>query len=91
MGFLEAAKEACFPALVTYVVAVLLAHIFRRRNFNHLALLGAVSGLVVGDGIVAQFSLSERAIWVPIVIGSIVLFFYLFGLVAKRFPLTDAT
>jgi uncharacterized membrane protein YcaP (DUF421 family) len=91
MSFFVAAEAASFPALVGYVLIVLFAHISRQRNFNHLALLGMASGLVIGEGLVGQFGLTEAAVKTVVIIGSVAAFLFLFNLVARRLPLKSAT
>ncbi|MBO9717694.1 MAG: hypothetical protein J7507_13030 [Pseudoxanthomonas sp.] len=61
MAFLDAAQAASFPALATYVVAVMLIRVFRWRRVDPLHLLGGVAGIVVAAGLVAQFALDGSA------------------------------
>jgi len=85
MEFLAAAKAAAFPALATYVVAVVLLRVFRWRRIDPLHLLGGTVGCVVGAGLAAQFGLggSVRSIAFGLAAGLGVGLFRWFG---SRFP-----
>jgi len=89
MEFLAAAQAASFPALATYVVAVVLIRVFRWRRIDPLHLLGGAVGIVVAAGLAAQFGLdgSARSIVYGLAAGLGVGLFRWFG---NRFPQVEA-
>jgi hypothetical protein len=89
MVFLEAVKGESFFALTSYVVVVLVAHVFRLRRLDELSALGITVGALMGFGLAVQFGI--RSFWQPILMGlSVGLFGFLFRLLKTKLPLERA-